>query len=161
MAKAWKVSPIKNGNNKEKHMNKAPQNKNQSGFTMMELLIVLVIIGLLAALVGPSIYKRIAPAKQSATKTQLNNFMTALDNYFIDSGRYPSNSESLKALRAQPAGNSYWSGPYLKKQIPQDPWGFDYQYKTPGRNGGYEIMSYGADGAEGGEGENADINSWE
>lgn len=131
------------------------------GFTLMELLLVLVILGLLAALVGPTLYQRIKPAKQSAARAQVENFMTALDSFFIDLGRYPSTQEGLKALRIKPEGSEKWSGPYLKKDIPVDPWGNAYTYRAPGRNGGYEIISYGADGRDGGEGENQDINSWE
>ncbi len=132
-----------------------------TGFTLMELLIVLVIIGLLAALVGPTVYQRIKPAKQSAARAQIENFMTGLDNFYIDVNRYPTAQEGLKALRLKPDGTDRWKGPYLKKEIPEDPWGNAYVYRSPGRNGGYEIISYGADGREGGEGDNQDINSWE
>lgn len=135
--------------------------QKSSGFTLMELLLVLVILGLLAALVGPTLYQRIKPAKQSAARAQVENFMTALDGFFIDVGRYPSTQEGLKALRIKPEGTEKWVGPYLKKDIPADPWGNAYIYRAPGRNGGYEIISYGADGRDGGEGENQDINSWE
>jgi general secretion pathway protein G len=132
-----------------------------SGFTLMELLLVLVIIGLLAALVGPTLYQRIKPAKASAVRAQIENFATALDGYYIDVGRYPETQDGLKVLRSKPDSAEKWNGPYLKKDIPLDPWGGAYLYRAPGRNGGYEIISYGADGREGGEGENADINSWE
>ena|SRR6187455_1904024 len=131
------------------------------GFTLMELLLVLVIIGLLAALVGPTIYQRIRPAKQSAAKAQIENFASALDSYYVDMGAYPSSQEGISSLRTKPDGAANWNGPYLKKEIPKDPWGTAYVYRAPGRNGGYEITSYGADGREGGEGDNADINSWE
>src|SRR3982751_1515066 len=137
------------------------QKAKRRGFTLMELLIVLVLIGLLAALVAPTLYQRINPAKESAARAQIENFMTALDSYFVDTGRYPSGTEGLKALRAKPESSDKWNGPYLKKEVPADPWGNAYVYRAPGRNGGYEIVSYGADGREGGEGENADINSWE
>jgi len=131
------------------------------GFTLMELLLVLVIIGLLAALVGPTLYQRIKPAKQSATRAQIENFGTALDSFLLDIGRYPTTQEGLKALQTKPEGAEKWNGPYLKKDVPKDSWGNDYVYRSPGHNGGYDIISYGADGREGGEGENADINSWE
>ena len=133
----------------------------QRGFTLMELLVVLVILGLLAALVGPTLYQRIKPAKESAARAQLENFATALDGFLIDVGRYPSTQDGLKALRAKPDGIETWNGPYLKKEVPSDPWGQAYVYRAPGRTGGYEIVSYGADGREGGDGENADITSWE
>lgn len=131
------------------------------GFTLMELLLVLVIIGLLAALVGPTLYQRIKPAKQSAARAQIENFATALDGFYIDVGRYPSTQEGLKSLRDRPEGAERWNGPYLRKEVPSDPWSSPYMYRAPGRSGGYEIVSYGADGREGGEDENADITSWE
>jgi general secretion pathway protein G len=140
-------------------MKKIPQ--RHSGFTLMELLIVLVIIGLLAALVGPTLYQRIGPARESTARAQIENFATALDSYFVDIGRYPSTQDGLKALRGKPESADKWNGPYLKKELPVDPWGNAYLYRAPGRNGGYEIVSYGADGKEGGEGENADIQSWD
>lgn len=131
------------------------------GFTLMELLIVLVIIGLLAALVGPTLYQRIKPAKQAAARAQIENFTVALDSYYIDVGRYPSTEEGLKALREAPANQPKWNGPYLKKELPADPWGHPFVYRAPGRSGGYEILSPGADGREGGEGEDADVVSWQ
>lgn len=133
----------------------------RSGFTLMELLLVLVILGLLAAVVGPTLYQRIKPAKQTAAREQIEDFSTALDNFVVDVGRYPSTQEGLAALRVKPESAEKWNGPYLKKEIPADPWGHPYQYRAPGRSGGYEITSYGADGREGGTGDNADINSWE
>ena len=133
----------------------------RKGFTLTELLVVLVIIGLLAALVGPVLYQRINPAKQSVAHAQIENFMSALDSYFLDIGKFPTQHQGLTALRVRQEGESKWNGPYLKKDIPTDPWGNPFVYRTPGRNGGYEIISYGADGKEGGEGDNVDINSWE
>ena len=127
----------------------------------MELLLVLVIIGLLAALVGPTIYQRIRPAKQAAARAQIENFASALDAYYVDVESYPTSQEGIEALRTKPEGAERWNGPYLRKELPRDPWGNAYVYRAPGRNGGYEIVSYGADGREGGEGDNADINSWE
>ena len=135
--------------------------KGQKGFTLMELLMVLVIVGLLAAVVGPSLYQRIKPAKETAVREQIENFGTALDSFLVDMGRYPTMQEGLKVLRVKPDGSEKWNGPYLKKDIPNDPWGTPYTYRAPGRSGGYEIVSFSADGREGGEGENADINSWE
>jgi general secretion pathway protein G len=135
--------------------------RGKAGFTLMELLLVLVILGLLAAVVGPTLYQRIKPAKQTAAREQIEDFSTALDNFVVDVGRYPTTQEGLNALRVKPDGADKWNGPYLKKEIPTDPWGHPYQYRSPGRSGGYEITSYGADGREGGEGDNADINSWE
>ena len=137
--------------------------RKHSGFTMMELLIVLVIIGLLAALVGPALYQRIAPAKESVARAQIENFMTALDSYFVDTGRFPTAQQGLQALRIRPESEARWKGLYLKKEIPADPWGNPFVYRSPGRNGGYELLSLGADGREGGEGgeESRDVTSWE
>ncbi len=135
--------------------------KRQQGFTLMELLLVLVIVGLLAAVVGPSMYQRIKPAKETAVREQIENFGTALDIFLVDMGRYPTTQEGLNVLRTKPDGSQKWNGPYLKKEIPKDPWGNAYVYRAPGRSGGYEIISYSEDGREGGEGDNADINSWE
>jgi general secretion pathway protein G len=134
---------------------------SQKGFTLIELLIVLVILSLLAALVGPALVERLKPAKRTAAQSQIEEFMSALDTYYVDVGRYPSTEEGLEALRVKPSAAVKWDGPYLKKDIPDDPWGNPYIYRSPGRNGGYEIISYGADGKEGGEGEGADVNSWE
>jgi|SRR5690606_13238412 len=134
--------------------------RKNKGFTMMELLIVLVIIGLLAALVGPTLYKRISPAKASVASAQIENFMSALDAFFIDTGRFPSSQQGLEALRTKPSGVSNWNGPYLKKEIPKDPWGNAYIYQAPGRSGGYEILSYDDDGVPGGTGDGKDITSW-
>lgn len=137
-----------------------PGSNRNHGFTLMELLLVLVIMGLLAALVGPTLYQRIKPAKEAAARAQIENFATALDSFLLDVGRYPSTAEGLPALQSKPASADKWNGPYLKKDVPADPWGHSYVYRSPGRNGAYEILSYGADGKEGGEGEHADITSW-
>lgn len=144
--------------NSDKKLNSTGTN---TGFTLMELLLVLVIIGLLSAIVAPSLYQRIKPAKVTAAREQMSNFSIALDSFFVDVGRYPTTSEGLKVLRVKPESSEMWKGPYLQKEIPTDPWGKPYIYRSPGRNGGYEIVSYGEDGREGGEGDNADINSWE
>lgn len=132
-----------------------------SGFSLIELLIVMVIIGLLAAAVGPSLYKRIKPAKQTMTRDQIQSFMVALDNYFIDIGHYPSTQQGLAVLRDNSRDIKGWDGPYLQKEIPKDPWENPYTYRSPGRNGAYEIVSYGEDGLAGGDDENQDINSWQ
>jgi len=124
-------------------------------------MIVLVIISLLATLVGPALYQKLKPAKQSVARAQIENFMTALDHYLIDTGHFPNSQIGLQALRTKPTGETKWRGPYLKKNVPNDPWGHPYVYRSPGRNGGYEIMSFGADGKEGGVDEASDIKSWE
>jgi len=135
--------------------------RKQRGFTLIELLIVMVILGLLAALVAPRLINKIGKSKVKAAKTQIEMFSTALDAFKLDVGRYPTTQEGLKALIENP-GVEGWDGPYLKKKkIPKDPWGHDYIYKCPGEHGDYDIISYGADGKPGGEGENKDIVSWE
>lgn len=131
----------------------------EDGFTLMELLVVLVIVGLLAAFVGPLLYQRISPAKETVARAQITGFATALDTYLIDVGRFPTTDQGLDALRQDP-GDPSWKGPYLRKEVPLDPWGAEYVYRAPGRSGGYEILSLGSDGLEGGSGDAADIESW-
>lgn len=132
----------------------------RDGFTLIELLIVMVIIGLLAALVGPRMFGKTAKARQKAAKAQISLFETAIDTYRLDVGRFPTTDQGLEALRKKPDGAERWDGPYLPKEIPVDPWGRPYEYKSPGDNGDYDIISYGADGSPGGEGEDADVVNW-
>jgi general secretion pathway protein G len=135
--------------------------RNRHGFTLIELLVVMVIIGLLAALVGPRFIRQEEKAKIKAAKAQIELLGTALDTFRLDVGRYPSTQEGLEALRTKPGGLERWDGPYLKKDLPLDPWGKAYVYKSPGEHGAFDIVSYGADGAPGGEEDNRDITSWE
>ena len=132
----------------------------EQGFTLIELLMVMAIIGLLAALVGPKVMNQFSGAKQKAAKAQIVNFSNALDTYRLDVGTYPATEDGLKALRIGPEGAETWNGPYLQQQIPLDPWNKEYVYQCPGDHGDYDIISYGADGQEGGEGENEDVVSW-
>lgn len=132
----------------------------ERGFTLIELMIVIIIIGLLAGLVGPRLFGKLTQAKQKAAKAQIELFGTALDAFRLDVGRYPTTDEGLKALREKPSGLDAWKGPYLPKEIPMDPWGKPYLYKSPGEHGEYDLLTYGLDGAEGGEGENQDVVSW-
>jgi len=135
--------------------------KDVKGFTLIELMVVVVILGLLAALVAPKVFDKLGKANTSAAYTQINLFGTALDSFRLDMGRYPSSSEGLSVLVSSPSGDDSWSGPYLKKEeIPDDPWGNPYLYKSPGEHGDYDLYSLGADGAEGGEKENRDVASW-
>jgi general secretion pathway protein G len=133
----------------------------RAGFTLVELLVVMIIIGLLAALVGPRFIRQEEKAKIKAAKAQIELLGTALDTFRLDVGRYPRAEEGLEALRTKPGGLERWDGPYLKKELPLDPWGQAYVYKSPGEHGPYDIVSYGADSAPGGEGDNRDITSWE
>ncbi|MBI2883507.1 MAG: type II secretion system major pseudopilin GspG [Candidatus Methylomirabilis oxyfera] len=136
--------------------------RNQAGFTLIELLVVIIIIGLLAALVGPKLFGRVGKGKQAAAQAQIELLGAALDNFRLDVGRYPTSDEGLKALLVNPGGIENWDGPYLKKQeIPVDPWTHAYVYKSPGEHGDYDILSFGGDGVPGGEGENQDIVSWQ
>lgn len=130
------------------------------GFTLIELVVVVVIIGLLAALVGPRLFGRVGKSRQAAAQAQIELFGVALDNYRLDVGRYPATEAGLAALQANP-GTDGWDGPYLKKEVPADPWGRAYVYRAPGEHGEYDLVSLGADGAPGGEGEDADVVSWQ
>ena len=132
----------------------------EKGFTLIELLIVMVILGLLAALVGPRMFGKVGKSKQKAAKSQISLFETALDTYRLDVGKYPTTSQGLEALRAQPDDSERWDGPYLSKQIPLDPWGHPYEYRAPGEHGDFDLISLGADGSPGGEKEDEDIVSW-
>ena len=134
---------------------------SRAGFTLIELMVVMIILGLLAALVVPRMFGRVGEAKQKAAYAQIQLFGTALDSFRLDVGRYPTTEEGLQALITQVSGIEEWNGPYLKKiEIPLDPWNAPYHYECPGRYGDYDIYSYGADKAEGGEKEDKDIVSW-
>jgi general secretion pathway protein G len=131
-----------------------------AGFTLLELLVVIVIIGLLAAYVGPKYFSQLGKSEVTIAKAQIDAFEKALDTYRLDVGRYPNTEEGMAALMAAPPSVTLkWNGPYLKKGIPRDPWGQPYQYRAPGAKAEYEIVSLGKDGQPGGTGENADIVS--
>jgi general secretion pathway protein G len=130
------------------------------GFTLIELLIVMILLGLLAALVAPKMFQKVGSSKLKAAKAQIGMIGTALDAFRLDMGRYPTRDEGLEALRRNPGGDG-WDGPYMPKDIPPDPWGRAYVYVSPGQHGDYDLYSLGADGSEGGDGENGDVRSWE
>ena len=132
------------------------------GFTLLEVLVVLLVIGLLAALVGPQIVGRVSDARATAARTQMQLLGLALDNYRLDNGSYPTTDQGLPALRARPRRGPApinWRGPYLKGDVPLDPWGRPYAYRSPGERNpaGYDLVTLGRDGTSGGEGEDADI----
>ncbi|MDO9386145.1 MAG: type II secretion system major pseudopilin GspG [Thiobacillus sp.] len=133
----------------------------QRGFTLLELLVVLVILGMLAALAGPRVMKYVSSAKSDTAQLQVEEFGAALDMYKLEVGRHPNTQEGLQALVEAPGGATNWNGPYLKKKtVPKDPWGADYIYASPGQHGAFDLSSLGADGREGGEGEDRDVVSW-
>ena len=132
----------------------------QRGFTLVEILVVITIIGLIMSLVGPRVLNYLSDSKVKAAKIQIQSFTSALELFYLDAGRYPTSSEGLTALVKSTGGLSAWNGPYLKGgQVPNDPWGKPYVYRSPGERSPYEIISYGADGVEGGTGPAADITT--
>jgi general secretion pathway protein G len=131
-----------------------------AGFTLLELLVVIVIIGLLAAYVGPKYFSQLGKSEVTVARAQIEAFEKSLDTYRLDVGRYPTTEEGLNALMAAPpTAAGKWNGPYLKKGVPADPWGHAYQYRAPGAKAEYEIVSLGKDGQPGGAGDAADISS--
>ena len=134
----------------------------QRGMTLIEILVVLVLIGIVLGIVGGNFIGRGEKAKADAAKIEIGQIGQSLDLFKLEVGRYPSSQEGLQALVSAPAGVANWNGPYWKKStLPKDPWGNEYRYSAPGQHGPYDIMSYGADGKEGGEGANKDILSWQ
>ena len=130
------------------------------GFTLLELLVVMVIIGLLAAYVGPKYFSQIGKSEVKTVKAQIVGFEKALQQYRLDTGRFPSTEQGLTALQARPANVAKWDGPYLEKALPMDPWGRAYVYVSPGEHGDFDISSTGRDGRPGGDGVDADITNW-
>ena len=136
------------------------RNKRQSGITLIELLVVMVIIAMFATIVGQRLFRNVEKARQTTAKAQISEFESVLDAYRLDVGRYPTNEEGLQALRIRPGNVERWDGPYLRKDVPLDPWQRPYVYRIPGQHGDYDLYSMGADGQEGGDGDNADVTSW-
>lgn len=134
--------------------------RHKEGFTLLELLVVLVIIGLLAGYVAPRYFGQVGKSEVKVTRAQIESFDKALAQYRLDVGRFPSTEQGLTALSVKPANEPKWQGPYLAKSVPLDPWGKLYQYKSPGEHGEYDLWSFGKDGQPGGSGEDADITSW-
>jgi len=143
---------------------KSVNRRRRDAFTLIEVLVVIIVIAILATLVGPSLFRNVGDARTATARTQIETFGTALDAYRLDNGTYPTTAQGLDALWQKPTIDppSNWRSPYLRKAVPKDPWGREYVYVAPGRVNpeGYDLLSYGADGKAGGEGENADILSW-
>lgn len=131
----------------------------EAGFTLLELLVVVAIIGLLVGYVAPRYFGQIGKSEVNAARAQLDALDKALDQYRLDTGRYPSTELGLNALVQRPQNEPKWGGPYLKKAVPLDPWGKPYGYKAPGEKGDFDLISHGKDGVAGGSGENADITN--
>ena len=146
------------------HRRRSP-GRFRAAFTLIEILVVIVVIAILATLVAPNIFQHVGAAKDATARSQMEMLGAALDAYRLDNGAYPTTAEGLGALWQKPATGELpnWRGPYLRKDVPLDPWGHAYQYVAPGtvNVNGYDLLSYGADGQSGGEGENADIAAWE
>ena len=134
----------------------------QAGFTLLEMLVVLVIVGLLVGLAAPKVFSQLSDAKVKTARIQVQSFANGPDLFFLDSGRYPTSAEGLAALYAKPSSATSWNGPYLRgNAVPKDPWNNAYVYRSPGQGRPYEIISLGSDGREGGTDSAADINSWQ
>lgn len=136
------------------------QRKSASGFSLLELLVVLMIIGLLAGFVGPKLFKNVDNAKKTTARSQIEQLGKSLDQFRLDTGKYPTTEQGLAALNTQPDGVTKWQGPYLQKAVPNDPWEKPYGYKSPGEHGDYDLFTLGADEKVGGEGLDADITNW-
>lgn len=131
-----------------------------AGFTLLELLVVMVILGLLAGFVAPKFFSHIGKSEVQAARSQVDAFEKALDQFRLDVGHYPSTEQGLGVLVERPSNETKWGGPYLKRAVPNDPWGHPYQYKYPGDHGEFDVYSFGKDGQPGGTGESADIGNW-
>jgi general secretion pathway protein G len=134
-------------------------NRLQSGFTLLELLVVVAIIGLLAAYVGPKYFSQLGKTEQAVTRAQIQGLSRALGSFRLDVGRFPTTEEGIGALTIAPAGATKWNGPYLEKAPPPDPWGNPYVYRSPGTNKDFDLLSYGKDGQPGGQGDGADLTN--
>ena len=138
----------------------SPPGSRARGFTLLELLVVMVIIGLLAGFVAPRYFAQVGKSQVKVAKAQIDALDKALDEFRLDMGRYPTTEEGLAILMAQPTNEPSWGGPYLKKGVPMDPWGRPYVYQQPGTHGDFDLLSYGKDGRPGGTGEDADVTNW-
>lgn len=131
------------------------------GFTLLELLVVMVILGLLVGYVAPKYFSQVGKSETKTARAQIESLEKALDIYRLDTGHYPPTEVGLKALNTRPDNEPKWNGPYMKKDVPMDPWGRPYIYKLPGEHGDFDLFSLGKDGQPGGQGDNADVNNWQ
>jgi general secretion pathway protein G len=136
------------------------ERKRERGITLVELLVVMVIIAMFATMIGARMFKSVDKAKQVKAQADIHELESTLDMFRLDVGRYPTTEEGLQALRTRPSGLENWDGPYIKRDLTPDPWGKPYFYRCPGQHGDFDLMSYGFDGQEGGEGNNMDIVNW-
>jgi len=136
-----------------------PSRAGSRGFTLLELLVVVAIIGLLVGYVAPRYFSQVGKSEVTSVRAQIDGFEKALETYRLDTGRYPSTEQGLNALVTKPGDAPKWNGPYLRKAVPLDPWGNPYRYRSPAEKGDYEILSLGKDGQPGGTGEGADISN--
>jgi len=142
-------------------IHRRPLRGGEGGFTLLELLVVLAILGMLAAIAAPRVIAYLGSARADTARVQMSNIATALDLYRLEAGRYPSQADGLRALVEKPAGAAAWNGPYLqRKDAVIDPWGRPYEYRLPGEHGDFDVFTLGADGAPGGEGDDSDVTSW-
>lgn len=148
------------GNTKTQYGSIRRHAQSEKGFTLLELLVVMVIIGLLAGYVAPKYFSQVGKSEVKATQAQIDSIEKALDQYRLDTGHYPATEQGLEALTTRPTNEVKWQGPYLKKMAPPDPWGRPYIYKYPGERAEFDLYSYGKDGQPGGAGESADITNW-
>ncbi|MES2166799.1 MAG: type II secretion system major pseudopilin GspG [Pseudomonadota bacterium] len=144
-----------------KRNRRTARRRGEDGYTLIEILVVITIIGLVVGLIGPRVLNYLGESKVKTARIQIQGFSSALDLYYLDTGRYPTGSEGLSALVQRSSGAASWNGPYLKGgNVPNDPWGKPYIYRSPGEHGNYDITSYGADGQEGGTGTASDVTNW-
>lgn len=159
-----KLAPVRGScaisDENRRQWHRAPRRSHAWGFTLLELLVVIVIIGLLAGMVAPRYFDQVSKSNSNIARAQIDLLEKALDQYRLDVGSFPSTEQGLAALNTRPQNMEKWAGPYLKKMVPPDPWGRPYLYKSPGEHGEYDMSSLGSDGQDGGTGDAVDLTTW-